>query len=1114
MPTARSLSLLGCLSLIPVLLLSACGGGGSSKTTSPQAGNLVNPAASYAGVSSPAVATSTNSESIALGSFGGTAISSFLAPTSAGKNVAEGNEVRMHQMSLVLKQSLRAMSIPGKAAQRRQAQAAQGKRVQRSSSYQSPGPEGGSVSFTLDINDATGSFYGSLDFQGYTSKGIAVTGTADMLGTFDATSGDFSRVTLSFRSLSMANTSYSCSLTGWISWGFNITTAAETQSMDMVLAEPGSSYWFNNYETFTSYHNGTQTQTISGRYYDSNFGHVDFTTTTPLEISFENPFPNQGSVQFSGGQGSSIRLSFLGSEIHVEADTDGNGSTDWQTTIAIQPPPPNSQPIAEGGADQSVTQLSQVLLNGSGSSDSDGDPLSYTWGFVSCPNNSCPSLTGADSATPSFSAEQLGSYELQLIVNDGQASSYPDYLTVNVGAPAPGTPNLLTEQWQYGSYGASIGQAGLISADLDGDGIPEIIASASAQGFGSNAFWYIAGRNADGSYRQIWRSNRYSSTIVSLSLTELPGTGKAVIVALADGTVLSYDSVTRIQLDKRTLAAPMAALAIADLEGDGSKEVVTSDGVGLRIYSFATGELKWSLASGGGSSLAVGKVDDDPALEIVTTGYGGQGFIIDGVSRSVDWQYVNGFGAKVQLADLQGDAKLEIVGASAWYKITIFDGALKSPLWEIATDLDIDAVTVADASGDGVPEIIYGDRQSGGLHAIDAATHLQKWYISNYDGGISGIGVADLDLDGSQEVFWGAGGYSTGGDYLYVADPLTGAIKWKSVDVTGPWSALAVGDVDDDGEDEVLMISGGSDSGYNEGVIHIFNARTHALKYQAKLGIRDWMGVRSVQIGDVDGDGKSEFVVTTGDLYDGVIRVYNGNTGALKRQSAGYNGNFFSALALGDLDGDGKTEIVAGQGREHTGARGIYLVVFDGDTLQEKWRSIDLGISWEDIYDLKLADLDSDGNQEIIASVSGARLVVFDGVTHQLKAMLEIPARALEVADVDGDGVRELLVGRTDGRIDVLNGTTFSLMKSVASFGGEAIDALTVADLAGAGSGEWLVTRGGKLVVLDRAGALEWTSGDLSAGLGLYNHLGVKDTDLDGRQDIFLGSSQALFHFE
>jgi K319-like protein/VCBS repeat protein len=1098
------------------LLFSACGGGGSGSN----AGIPVDPAASYTGVTTQAAVSQGNAEALAIGGFSGGKIGSVVVTAKSVTDV-DAAEGPVRNLTQVIKQSTRRMGIPQQAKRLMKTDrfSASVKVIRRAESFQVPGDAGGYASFAVDINDATGSFSGSIVFHDYASQGIVLSGTADILGTFDANYQDFSRLTLSFKSLSMNNGSVAVTLIGSLSWGFNFSASVEALTINMVLVDRTNSktYWFRNYELVTTYGSGSQTQTLSGRYYDPDHGYVDFVTETPLVAKYGTKWPAQGALKFSGRGDSWVRLGFLARKLLIEADTNGDSIGDWQTERATNGQTDyNSPPTAEAGPGQNVIQGTTVAFDGTASLDPDGDPLSYSWTFESCPQNACPGLTGSNTATPSFVAERTGSYVLRLTVFDGQAASPPDTVSVTTTPAAPSDPSLLQQQWEYGTYGTYIGRAGLLVFDLDGDGTPEVIASASVGGFGSNSLWYVMRQQPDGTYAQVWRSENYAVTVVRLALADLSGDGKDdVIVALSDGSIRIYDGPTLKELRKVTAAANLTAMAVADLDGDGKKELVTSDGIKVFVYSTETGMLKWSSPTGGGSSIAVGNVDGDPALEIVTTATGGKGYVIDGVSGSIEWEYVNSFGAQVGLGDLDGDGMQEIVGASGWDKITIFDADRKTPVWEIVTSHDIGTLLVADADGDGVPEIIYGDGQWGQIHAIDARSHVQKWSVNNPDHGVSGVALGDVDRDGTKELLWGAGGSSTGADHLSVADPSSGTVEWKSMHVDGPLSAVAVGDVDDDGEDEIVMISFESDSGYAEGIIHIFNARTHALEFQQKLGIMDWMGVRSVKIGDVDGDGRTEFVVTTGNIYDGVIRVYDGATHALKRQSAGYSGNFFTALAIGDVDGDGKTEIVAGQGREHTGAQGVFLIVFDGATLQEKWRSVDLGSYWGGVYDIKLADLDGDGHTEIVVSVSGNRLLVYDGVNHDLKLMIEHKSRALDIADIDGDGMREILAGRDDGRIDVFDGKSFALKKTVSSFGTSPVDALRVADLDGNGTGEWLVASGGALTILEGQGqGLKWRSRYLSGNLGAYSHIAVRDTDGDGRKEIVLGSDLALYQFE
>lgn len=335
MSKAANISVTWIIVLISLaVILTGCSGGGG---TSAKSGELVDPSSSFKGATTKAVPTAANAEDLAMGGFDctiiATAIHGVAKTTGSSATKVTGNRPVL-QLAQILKQSVRRMELPQKAALLRKPSqpASKGKSVGRTSTYQIQGDSGGTASYSLDINDSTGSFFGTIVYQSFSSGGVVIDGTTDVLGTFDANRQQFSRFTLSFRSLTFRTGNSTVSLTGSLSWGFNFTSSTETLSMNMVLLDQASAktYWFNNYELITVYSGTSLTQTISGRYYDHDHGYVDLTTLTPLVATYGEQWPSQGSLAFSGDLGHWARLNFLASTLVIEADTDGDDIADWQ----------------------------------------------------------------------------------------------------------------------------------------------------------------------------------------------------------------------------------------------------------------------------------------------------------------------------------------------------------------------------------------------------------------------------------------------------------------------------------------------------------------------------------------------------------------------------------------------------------------------------------------------------------------------------------------------------------------------------------------------------------------------------------------------------------------
>jgi PKD repeat protein len=85
--------------------------------------------------------------------------------------------------------------------------------------------------------------------------------------------------------------------------------------------------------------------------------------------------------------------------------------------------------VASAGPDKIARKNIQVNLDGSGSSDADGDVLAYVWTQTGGPMTS---LAGPDTATPSFTPTSVGEYHFRLAVDDGDGGTDIDTVIVTI----------------------------------------------------------------------------------------------------------------------------------------------------------------------------------------------------------------------------------------------------------------------------------------------------------------------------------------------------------------------------------------------------------------------------------------------------------------------------------------------------------------------------------------------------------------------------------------------------------------------------------------------------------------------------------------------------------
>ncbi|HPI92782.1 MAG TPA: PKD domain-containing protein [Deltaproteobacteria bacterium] len=141
-----------------------------------------------------------------------------------------------------------------------------------------------------------------------------------------------------------------------------------------------------------------------------------------------------------------------------------NTSTADQVNVTVNAV--NTAPTANAGVDQDVNKGSVVQLNGSGSTDPDGDTLSYAWTQTS---GTAVSLSSTTVANPTFTASTVGTLVFQLVVNDGTVSSTADTVTIRVVSQnTPPVADAGSDIQAYVGDDVVLDASGSYDSDLDG----------------------------------------------------------------------------------------------------------------------------------------------------------------------------------------------------------------------------------------------------------------------------------------------------------------------------------------------------------------------------------------------------------------------------------------------------------------------------------------------------------------------------------------------------------------------------------------------------------------------------------------------------------------------
>lgn len=396
-------------------------------------------------------------------------------------------------------------------------------------------------------------------------------------------------------------------------------------------------------------------------------------------------------------------------------------------------------------------------------------------------------------------------------------------------------------------------------------------------------------------------------------------------------------------------------------------------------------EVKWQFntKSAAYGNAAAGDIDGDGKLEIVFGCYRNDGHIyaLNAEDGSLLWKYDATTPGSDQgcndvailIHDTDGDGLPEVIVPSSCNPRTFcfngMDGSLK---WVNNTRGSDSPPVIADF-GNGM-EILHGEFL-GWVRSINALNGMTKWdfQVQSNAWVQTAPSILDIQNDGELDFIVATWAFNAADNHISAYRGKDRGIIWKKPIDDVIYHGSAIGDLDDDGFDEVILGS------WND-TLYCLDSRTGMTKWKYSVGPY-FTPYGPVVIADMDDDGKCEVVVST--WYTISVLGFDGKL-KWKYDDPNY-GYSFRGTVVADITGDAYPDIIYGT------SEGILSAV-DGQTRKK-------------VFDLNLREIYGDERFEI--------------------------DHAPLIADFDGDGTKDIFIAGGYGVIPMENNFGAGFMVSV-----------------------------------------------------------------------------------